>query len=373
MSSSRSLCSAFPIALLLLLNGCSGSDGEEAAGGEGEGGGEGEPGEGEGEGEGEPGEGEGEDDCACPAGTTCGTANGIAVCRTESGIPLLSHVFVIVMENTSYSTLMNADNTPYLHGLARDWASSSDYHGVDHPSLSNYLAMTSGGTGGVSCDCQPTGDACSLLSCNRLTGSCGCGQSVSNVADQLEAAGLDWRAYAEGMGESCNVIARGDYAPKHVPFLYYDGIRQDEARCAAHVVDYDAFAADLAGAPSHFVFIAPDLVNDMHDPVLANDTNLQHGDEWLAANVPAILASPAFTDGGLLVIVWDEDDLSGVLAPDDPIPMFLLSPLARRGGFTSETWADHYALLATIEDGLGLPRLGNADGASPLADFFPPE
>ena len=72
----------------------------------------------------------------------------------------------------------------------------------------------------------------------------------------------------------------------------------------------------------------------------------------------------------MLLIVWDEDDLSGVIAADDPIPMFVLSPLAKTP-YQSATHADHYAVLATIEDALGLPRLGAAAQATPLADFFP--
>src|SRR5580658_10031374 len=37
----------------------------------------------------------------CPAGYTMGTANGLAVCRAPSGIPLFTSVFLILMENTS--------------------------------------------------------------------------------------------------------------------------------------------------------------------------------------------------------------------------------------------------------------------------------
>jgi hypothetical protein len=324
------------------------------------------------EGEGEVGDDDDADGvggCDCPAGTTCGTANGVDVCRTTSGVPLFSHVFLIVMENTSYETLAGSDRTPYLHGLAEDWATSSDYHGIDHPSLSNYLAMTAGTTFGVSCDCQPVGGDCNALSCNALVGTCGCGQAAENVADQIEAAGLGWRAYGEGMGDACNVEKHGDYAPKHVPFLYYDSVRGDGDRCAAHVVDYGAFAGDLAAGPASFVFIAPNLVNDMHDPILAGEQNREHGDAWLAEHLPRILESDAFADGGVVIIAWDEDDLSGVLAPDDPIPLFVLSPYAQRG-YVSDVHADHYSLLATIEDGLGLPRLGNAADATPLADLF---
>jgi hypothetical protein len=72
------------------------------------------------------------------------------------------------------------------------------------------------------------------------------------------------------------------------------------------------------------------------------------------------------------VVVWDEDDASGgVSGTDDPVPIFVMSPYAKSGGFVSATKADHYALLATFEDGLGLPRMGKAAKATPLADYFP--
>ena len=74
------------------------------------------------------------------------------------------------------------------------------------------------------------------------------------------------------------------------------------------------------------------------------------------------------------MIVWDEDDGSGGYFPpysDDPIGLWLMSPYAKSGGYVSTTHADHYSLLATFEDGLGVGRLGNAATAAPLADFFP--
>lgn len=310
----------------------------------------------------------------CPTGYHCGSANSIAVCRKDgTNIPLLSHVFVVVMENTSYSTLTSstyASVTPYIHSLMADGAYSTDYHGVAHPSLPNYVAMTSGDTFGIACDCSPAGQAiCSGgLDC---TLGCSCPVQATNLADQLEQAGLGWRDYAEDMGTPCDTTASGNYAPRHVPFLYYDDVRTDAARCAAHVVDYAQLAADeQAGGVPDFVYITPNLAHDMHDPTLGNDTvRIQNGDTWLSTEIPKLQARSEFQQGGLIVIVWDEDDLSGVLAADDPIPMFLLSPYAKTG-YASNVHADHYSLLATIEDGLDMPRLGNAAGSTPLSDFF---
>jgi hypothetical protein len=111
----------------------------------------------------------------------------------------------------------------------------------------------------------------------------------------------------------------------------------------------------------------------MHDPPYpANGPQNQvNGDTWLATQVPAILDSAAYKNGGILFLVWDEDDDSGVFAADDPIGLFVVSPLAIQNGYQSSVHNDHYGLLATFEDGLGLPRVGQASGATPLTDFFP--
>jgi hypothetical protein len=307
----------------------------------------------------------------CPGGTTCGTANGIPVCKTASGVPVFDHIVIVLMENTSWSTLQSSTNTPYLHGLMTTDAVAGDYHGVAHPSLPNYIAMISGDTAAIKCDCDPTGGACNGLNCNTLIHTCGCPVAAQSLGDQLEAANVTWKAYAEDMGTPCNMTSSGGYATRHVPFVYFDGLQQNAALCAQHVVDYTNLAADLDALP-RFVFVAPNLTNDMHDPFPAGAQNLANGDTWLSTEMPKILTSASFTTHSLLVIVWDEDDLSGGLTgTDDPVPMFVISPLAKHGGFTSMVKADHYALLATIEDSLGLPRLGAAAQAQPLLDFFP--
>lgn len=315
----------------------------------------------------------------CLSGTTCGSANGIPVCRATSGIPVFSHVFVIMMENTSKASLDAATNTPYLKALATAAATGSDYHGTSHPSLPNYLALTSGDDQGVKCDCSPVGASCTICNTLPFPSGCGCNQGVAHLGDQLEASGKTWKAYGEDMGTACNTATAGGYAPKHMPFLYYDNMQAGDAgaRCTSHVVPYAGFfATDLAAAPPAFSFIAPSLTNDMHGTGLQQAAaDVAQGDTWLSTNAKAIIDSPAFKNGGLLVIVWDEDDGSGGLNPlsktDDPIPIFVLSPYAKTSAFVSPVHGDHFSLLATIEDGLGVPRIGSAVGATPLADYFP--
>jgi hypothetical protein len=314
---------------------------------------------------------------ACPSGYQCSSANGRPVCRAPSGVPLFSHVFVIVMENTSLKTLTAANNvsfTPYLTELAKSGATHGDYHGVAHPSLPNYIAMISGGTQGIGCDCDPTGSACNIFTCNLAIHACGCSQKAAHVGDQLIQAGKSWRAYGESMMTPCNLTNASPYATRHLPFLYFDDVVSDMQGCKTNVVDYSQFSGDLASPPA-LAFVAPNLTDDMHDPFPAGSQNLANGDKWLANEVPAILGSDAYKQGGVLFIVWDEDDLSGppLGAADDPIPLFVLSPLAKSNGFVGATHADHYSLLATIEDGLGLGRLGQAAQATPLVEFFPAE
>lgn len=323
----------------------------------------------------------------CPTGTTCGTFNGLAACESTTGIPRFDHVFLVMMENLSYSTLNDAINqdagaTANLRSLRDTYASGDDYHGAHsggqavHPSLPNYIAIASGDSQGVSCDCKPlpeAGSCSSFGACTTITGSCGCNQAVPNIADQIETVTKTWKAYGEDMGTPCNVTDNGGYAVRHVPFLYFDDIRENSARCTSHVVDYaSTFATDLAGtAAPNFLYVAPNLTDDGHDPQnpASHTTNIANVDTFLGKIVPAITASSAYKNGGLVIFVWDEDNSSGIFSNDDPIPIFVMSPYAKKG-FVSHVTADHASLLATIEDGLGLPRLALAATAKPLVDYF---
>jgi len=109
----------------------------------------------------------------------------------------------------------------------------------------------------------------------------------------------------------------------------------------------------------------------MHDGT--PPANITAGDTWLGKNVPPILASTAYKNGGLLVVLWDEDDASGgIQNTDDPVGIWVFSPYAKSGGFVAKSHYDHYSLLATVEDGLDLGRIGKAAQATPLTEFFPP-
>ena len=65
---------------------------------------------------------------------------------TPTATPTPSHVFVIVMENRSYSQAITGR---YTSQLAAQYGVATNYRGVSHPSLPNYLALTAGSTFGI--------------------------------------------------------------------------------------------------------------------------------------------------------------------------------------------------------------------------------
>lgn len=242
----------------------------------------------------------------------------------------LPHVFVIVMENTG---LQRALAAPTIAALASRFILATAYHAVARPSLPNYLAMTSGSTWGI------TDDAYHVL-------------PATGIGAQLTAAGIPWRAYMEGMTGTC-MNSPYPYALKHDPFAYYGGV------CPENVVPLERLDADLAGDTPRLVWITPGLCHDAHDcPV--NEAGV-----WLDALVVRIVASEAWRQSGVLFIVWDEGN-----GGDENLVPLIFGTSATAPGRTAVPY-DHYSLLATIEDLFGLPRLGNATDARPIADVFP--
>ncbi len=148
---------------------------------------------------------------------------------------------------------------------------------------------------------------------------------------------------------------------RHYPCVYYDSIREAPSVCRQRVVDFSAFDADLASGEYRFMWITPNTCSDTHECAE------RHGDDWLHAHVPPILASPGFVNGGMLFITWDEGEHGA-----DRIATVVVSPRIVHSGYRSDVRHTHASLLATIEDQLGLPRLADAVDATPLDEFFTP-
>jgi len=298
---------------------------------------------------------------AAPAATAPAAAPATATHSASSrptspppppGVPAFSHVFVIVMENDEYSSIIGSGSAPYINGLASAYGLATNYYGASHPSLPNYLALTAGSTFGTTSDCTT------------------CFINATNIGDQVEASGRTWKAYMEDMPSACYTGASsGNYAMKHDPFVYYDDIRNNAARCASHVVPFTQFGADMSsGNVPNFVWITPNMCNDMHDCSVAT------GDTWLRSVVPTITGSAAFRNGGVLFITFDEGSTSAGCCGDSwggHLATLVISPRSI-SGYRSAVAENHYGLLRTIEDAFRLAHLSAASWSSnvPLREYF---
>src|SRR5689334_16873816 len=60
-----------------------------------------------------------------------------------------SHVVTIVMENHELGRVIGSPDAPFINRLARRYGLATQSFGMRHPSLPNYLALTSGSTHGI--------------------------------------------------------------------------------------------------------------------------------------------------------------------------------------------------------------------------------
>jgi hypothetical protein len=154
---------------------------------------------------------------------------------------------------------------------------------------------------------------------------------------------------------------------KHDPFLYYNDIRTNSARCVSHIVPFSQFTTDLSS--NHlpdYVWISPNMCHDMHACSVAV------GDNWLSHVVPTILQSPAFTQDGVLFITFDEGKTNTGCCNDafgGQIPTLVISPLAKKG-LQSTVPETHYSLLRTVEEAWSLPFLGDASKSNAMTEYF---
>ena len=253
-------------------------------------------------------------------------------------------IFTIVLENHDYEEVVDNANAPYINSLIAMGGLATDYNDTIHPSLGNYLYMISGDNqypGGF--DVDPTF-------------SLWFPADKQNLGSQLEAASIKWRSYQESMGTPCKLSGSGEYAPKHDPFLYFTDMQDGPNElCARTNVDYTEFAADLATNEYRYMWITPNLINDGHDPSGDPVMGIKDSDAWMATEVPKILASEAYQNGGVLFITWDEAEGRG--HDPDRIPMIVVSPRIKTAGMTVSTTMNHGAYLATVEELLGLAKL----------------
>lgn len=259
------------------------------------------------------------------------------------------HIMVIMMENEGENQIIGNGSLPYINNtLAQNYPLLRDSYATAHPSLPNYLELSSGSVWGVTTDCAP-GSGC---------------EGSDNLAHQLDDAGISWAGYFENLpydgytgGDTGGDDGYGDemYAQHHNPFVYYPDLAGE---LATHVKQYSELIGDLnSSSPPAFVWVTPNMLDDMHDGPLST------GDTWLSNQIPAIQATNWYKSGGQILITWDEaldSDTSGLGGGSGgQIPgIFISQAEYQKPDYT--TPVDHAGILRSIEQAYSLPLLNDA-------------
>jgi hypothetical protein len=304
------------------------------------------------------------------------------------GVPALSHVFVIIGENTQLSQL-NGGNAPYLlDTLKPQSAWLTNYWATTHYSESNYVAMTSG----------------QFTQCEQEDGTAtSCHQDVDNLFSQMGHAGITFTTWSESMPSPCYLFNTGGdaglnhYAAKHNPQLFFDDVEgetlggtfvdddnQGGAYCRSTNIptggtgpnDMSTFNDALtgaAGAPaiSEFNLVIPNECEDAHDNCRPAGNPIAQYDEFLAREVPPI-QDYINANGGLLIVTFDEGITSSPkravkFGNGGNIEWLAWGPQVHPAVYSGGPYT-HYSFLRTLQDGFGLTSsyLGHAADVTPI-------
>jgi hypothetical protein len=279
-------------------------------------------------------------------GLACGGGTSASPVQTPvpSNQPTFAHVMV-VEENHSYSGVIGNSAMPYLNGLAQQYGIATQYYGDAHPSLPNYLMMTTGLM-------QTLSDTYSGVI------------KDDNVVRELVKAGKSWKCYAENLPPTGPATDAYPYVRRHDPFSYFSDLQGNTPQ-AANIVAFTQLTTDLASnSLPQYSFIAPNLLNDGHDGSLAQ------ADAWLQTNIAPLIASPAFQASGLLVITFDEGDQSDLAHGGGHIATVIVSTKSKKN-YTSQTVYQHQSLLRLTLAASGVDTFPGAAAVAPdMTEFF---
>ena len=265
---------------------------------------------------------------------------------TPATLPTFSHVFLVVEENHSFTEVIGNSSMPYLNGLASKYALAKQYFANAHPSIPNYLMLTTG-------QMETLND--------NFSGTIG----DDNVVRELVSVGKTWKTYQESI-PSAGYLGGDDlpYVRRHNPFSLLSDV-QNSTTQAANIVPFTQFATDLANnSLPNFSFIVPDVNNDAHDGTLAT------ADSWLQSNMAPLIASSTFQSGGLLVILFDEGELSDFNHGGGQVAAVIVSSNGKPN-FQSQTLYQHQSTLRLVLEALGVKKFpGQAATAPEMAEFF---
>ncbi len=297
------------------------------------------------------------------AGLVAGAVAGLGVPAAQAGVSnITGSIFVIVMENTNWSSIKGSANAPFINklltGAHTSYATNYNNPPNNHPSEPNYIWMEAGTNYGITNDNDPTHAA------NQIKGK-------DHLAKQLDTKGVSWTTYQESItGTTCPLSSSGEYAAKHNPFVFFDDTTNNfstsSAVCIQHVRPFSELPKALKNnTVSKYVYITPNLCHDMHDSCSPTNNRIKQGDNWLKSVLPKIVASQAYKNNGAVMITWDEAAIG-----DGPIGFILMSPQAKGNGYNNKIYYTHSSLLRTLEENMGVPLLNDAASQADLSDLL---
>ena len=283
-----------------------------------------------------------------------------AMVSTAQNVPRSSHVWMITEENSSYENIVGSTEMPYFNQLIQRYGLATQFYSDQHSSLPALMWLVAGAPVELNND---------TVSCNH---------PQDNIVRELLKQGYTWRAYEEELPyagfQGLYAGTTNIYYRRHNPLIDFTdvcpGTGQD-----TNSVPYTQMAADFAqGYVPNYAYIAPAGLDDAHDGTLAQ------ADQWLQANVPAILARPEFGPGGdgILFIVWDEaalvtDNRCSALIPlgcGGRTPTLVIGPQVRSGYQSTITYHNEN-VLKTVCAAMGLATCpGAGQNVDPMSDFF---
>jgi YVTN family beta-propeller protein len=270
-------------------------------------------------------------------------------------VPRYQHVFLFYFENEDFHQIVgNTRQAPYLNRLLRRGSLLGQFYAEEHPSDGNYLALAGGSTFGVPLDDPAEENPQYTI-------------GARNISDLIDGAHETWKTYLQSAAGPCDDTVHGYYWDDDQPMMYFAGVRERPAYCAAHVVPLASLAMDLrkTSTTPNFAWVSPDDCSDMEG------CGIKAGDDFLKAELSQIMRSPAWTRQRSLAIITFDEDAQDHQHPAQRVATIVLGSRGVRQGYVSPVRYTHYSLLRTVEGALGLGTLtANDSFAQPINDIF---
>jgi acid phosphatase len=281
-------------------------------------------------------------------GLACGGGPSPIQTPVPPSQPKFSHVVIVVEENHGFSEVIGNSAMTYFNGLAQQYGLAAQYFGNAHPSLPNYVMLTTG-----------------VIPPEAMTNSFSGTLTNDNIARELDKAGISWKCYAESL-PSKGYIGPDvfPYLRHHNPFTYFSDTQGTPQ--ASNIVSFSPqFSSDLASTSlPQFSFIVPNVLDDAHDGSLAQ------ADAWLQKNIDPLIHNPSFQSSGLLIITFDEGAQSDLTNGGGHVATVLVSSKSKKN-YVSQTFFQHQSTLRLALASLGVNQFPGASAVAPdMTEFF---